>query len=348
MESSFTLDSDQERNAGDHRDHQQKEKQNSPSTSGRSKLRNHVSVIHPGKLELNFDSIPFIKSGGTTNSTAPVLGGRIKLLMRRTHGTVEFNDRRHHDITSKLKQFFRISLSHKHGTSGESRTPTSKRSCTKSSSRTTPHHTPLQTPAAETLFLDGPGLEAKYGKFGKLVGSGLGGSVRIVNRRSDGTTFAVKEFRERLPWETEKAYLKKVTAEFYIASMLHHGNIIETMDLVQERDRWFEVMEYAPYDLFAIVITGNMSREEIACSLLQIVNGVSYLHSMGLAHRDLKLENVVVTRYGIMKLIDFGSAVISRSAFQNEVVLASGITSSLLAGRPADNIAQGFWVLILI
>jgi serine/threonine protein kinase len=105
---------------------------------------------------------------------------------------------------------------------------------------------------------------------------------------------------------------------------LHHGNIIETMDIIQENHRWFEVMEYAPYDLFATVMTGKMSREEIACSFLQIVNGVSYLHSMGLAHRDLKLDNVVISEHGIMKIIDFGSATVFRYPFEDGIAYASG------------------------
>ena len=145
-----------------------------------------------------------------------------------------------------------------------------------------------------------------------------------MKRSSDGLTFAVKQFRDRHSYETEREYNKKVTAEFCIGSTLHHGNIIETLDIVHEKGHWYEVMEYAPFDLFAIVMTGKMSREEVACSFLQIVSGVTFLHSMGLAHRDLKLDNVVVNEHGIMKLIDFGSASVFKYPFENDIILASG------------------------
>ena len=148
--------------------------------------------------------------------------------------------------------------------------------------------------------------------------------MRLMKRSSDGTTFAVKEFRARHNYETEREYAKKVTAEFCIGSTLHHGNVIETLDIIQEKGRWYEVMEYAPYDLFAIVMTGKMSREEVSCSFLQILSGVTYLHSMGLAHRDLKLDNVVVNEFGIMKIIDFGSASMFKYPFETEIVLSSG------------------------
>jgi serine/threonine protein kinase len=149
-----------------------------------------------------------------------------------------------------------------------------------------------------------------------------------MKRSSDGVTFAVKQFRARHSYETEREYSKKVTAEFCIGSTLHHGNIIETMDLVREKGNYYVVMEYAPFDLFAIVMTGKMSRDEISCATLQILSGVTYLHSMGLAHRDLKLDNVVVNEHGIMKIIDFGSAAVFRYPFENEIVLASGIVGS--------------------
>lgn len=223
-------------------------------------------------------------------------------------------DKHGHGSMSELKRFLKFGGHHKEKKKAIAPTDTT------SGTKTPPHHKqPQQLP-----FGDDHGLASKYGKFGKVLGAGAGGSVRLMKRSSDGVTFAVKEFRARHSYESEKEYAKKVTAEFCVGSSLHHCNIIETLDIVHEKGKWYEVMEYAPYDLFAIVMTGKMSREEITCSFLQILSGVTYLHSMGLAHRDLKLDNVVVNEYGIMKIIDFGSASVFKYPFENDLVLASG------------------------
>ncbi|KAI9826063.1 MAG: serine/threonine protein kinase [Thelocarpon impressellum] len=223
-----------------------------------------------------------------------------------------------HGSATDLKRFFK--LGHR---SKRSQSPMSKAG--KSSGTRTPPH---QLPPAKVPFAEDHGLASKYGKFGKVLGSGAGGSVRLLKRSTDGVTFAVKEFRDRHAHETEKEYAKKVTAEFCIGSTLHHGNVIETLDIIHERHKWYEVMEFAPFDLFAAVMTANMTRAEVMCTFLQIVNGVRYLHSMGLAHRDLKLDNVVVSEQGIMKIIDFGSASVYRYPFENDIVLAQGIVGS--------------------
>lgn len=180
------------------------------------------------------------------------------------------------------------------------------------------------------IYHDDSILAQKYGKLGKLLGSGAGGSVKILTRPTDGATFAVKEFRPRKPNESVKEYAKKCTAEFCIGSSLHHPNVIETVDVFSDskQNKYYEVMQYCPIDFFAVVMTGKMSRGEINCCLKQLTEGVRYLHSMGLAHRDLKLDNCVMTADGIIKLIDFGSAVVFRYPFEDDVTMAHGIVGS--------------------
>lgn len=181
-----------------------------------------------------------------------------------------------------------------------------------------------------SIYQDDTILAQKYGKLGKTLGSGAGGSVKILKRPSDGATFAVKEFRPRKPNESVQAYAKKCIAEFTIGSTLHHVNVIETLDIFSDakKQRYFEVMQYCPVDFFAVVMSGKMSRGEVYCCVRQLAEGVKYLHNMGLAHRDLKLDNCVMTDNGILKLIDFGSAVVFRYPFEKDVTMASGIVGS--------------------
>ncbi|WVQ95708.1 hypothetical protein IAU59_002807 [Kwoniella sp. CBS 9459] len=172
-------------------------------------------------------------------------------------------------------------------------------------------------------------LSKKYGKWGKVLGSGAGGTVRLIkaNSKSGGATYAVKEFRPRRQGESEKEYQRKVTAEFCVGVTLRHVNVIETVDIVNDHGHFYEIMEYAPYDLFSVVMSGKMARPEIYCVFRQIIDGVNYLHSMGLAHRDLKLDNCVMTSDNIVKLIDFGTATVFHYPGKHQIP-ASGVVGS--------------------
>ncbi|RCK60588.1 Nitrogen permease reactivator protein [Candida viswanathii] len=168
----------------------------------------------------------------------------------------------------------------------------------------------------------------RYSKIGEDLGAGAGGSVKLLTRVSDHQTFAVKEFRAKYQNETKRDYAKKITGEYCIGSTLKHPNIIETVEICYENERIYQVMEYCDYDLFAIVMSNKMSREEINCCFKQILAGVHYLHSMGLAHRDLKLDNCVIDKRGIVKIIDFGSAVVFSYPFTKTLIEAQGIVGS--------------------
>ena len=152
-------------------------------------------------------------------------------------------------------------------------------------------------------------LEEKYGRLSKTISDeGASGIILLVTRPCDNELFAVKRFRRREHIEDDKSYIRKIVAEYYIGSRLHHPNIMKTLELFQEHDRWFSVMGYAPYCLFDRVMSRKMSTAEVNCAFMQILAGTNHLHLTGFAHRDLKLENVVITEEGIMKIIDFGCA----------------------------------------
>ncbi|KAF2767149.1 Pkinase-domain-containing protein [Teratosphaeria nubilosa] len=307
-------------------------KRNSTAQSDTSKYRfgdrdPAQGFANSGQSNVSLPSLAAPPMPRTISSTSGLLSSENKRSSffggsKKHDDNSHLQEKESHGSKANLKRFFKIG-EHKH--KDKDKHHDKYHGGSRDGTQTPPNG---QAQQSSVPFADDHGLTSKYGKFGKVLGSGAGGSVRLMKRTGDGTVFAVKQFRDRHAYESEKEYNKKVTAEFCIGSTLHHGNIIETIDIIYEKGKWFEVMEYAPFDLFATVMTGKMGREEITCATLQILSGVLYLHSMGLAHRDLKLDNVVISEHGIMKLIDFGSAVVFRYPFENEIVLSTGVVGS--------------------
>lgn len=130
-----------------------------------------------------------------------------------------------------------------------------------------------------------PGLRSK------VIGKGVTATVKLMHRKGTGKQqyYAVKEFR-RSRKENLQAYDRKVKLEFSIAKNLHHPNVVETIRLCSHAGRWSHVMEYCSQgDLFTIVQQ-------------------RYLYSIGIAHRDIKLENLLLTQDSHLKITDFGCA----------------------------------------
>lgn len=149
---------------------------------------------------------------------------------------------------------------------------------------------------------------AKYGDMdGKVIGRGATSVVRLAQKKDlpagslptekseDNKTYAIKEFRKRRRDETERDYVRKLSTEFCIGHSLHHPNVVSHLELLQtQTGAWCEVLEYCSGgDLCSMIQHGGLTYDEANVFLVQLINGVSYLHGMGVAHKDLKPENLV-------------------------------------------------------
>jgi serine/threonine protein kinase len=88
-------------------------------------------------------------------------------------------------------------------------------------------------------------------------------------------------------------------------------------------------MEYCPGgDLYSVIKTGNMTPVEVNCCFKQLINGVAYLHSMGVAHRDIKPENLLLDDMGRLKITDFGVSDVFRMCWEKSAHLSKGLCGS--------------------
>lgn len=150
------------------------------------------------------------------------------------------------------------------------------------------------------------------GRHGKHLGKGATSKVTLMIRKGCPTElYAVKEFRGKSSRETHEEYEKKVKSEYTLAKSLHHPNIVETIRLCTDHGRWNHVMEYCSEgDLFTLVNKKYLSKDDKEkdrlCLFKQLAQGINYLHSNGIAHRDIKLENLLITSDSKLKITDFG------------------------------------------
>jgi protein-serine/threonine kinase len=124
-------------------------------------------------------------------------------------------------------------------------------------------------------------------------------------------TTARTSFHRTRRTEDEADYYNRVFWEFTMAASLEHKNVIHTFSLHFKSDLPHQVMEYCPKGcLYDIVRNKTPAQETVQTWTKQLLAGVHYLHEQGMAHRDIKTANILLAEDGLIKIIDFGLAVI--------------------------------------
>ncbi|CAE6487832.1 unnamed protein product [Rhizoctonia solani] len=128
----------------------------------------------------------------------------------------------------------------------------------------------------------------------------------------DGTPVAVKCLRELKNSENQPDKVLKHTAqELYTWSISAHPNVLELIGLAVVQDRLTMVSPWVKYGSLRDYIKAKPTADRHNLCI-QVADGLAYMHSLGIAHGDIKGDNVVVSEGGTAKITDFGCATMKR------------------------------------
>ncbi|KDQ06847.1 hypothetical protein BOTBODRAFT_120940 [Botryobasidium botryosum FD-172 SS1] len=155
---------------------------------------------------------------------------------------------------------------------------------------------------------------------GRKLGKGTQGTVRLGQHSRTKELCAIKiiarkpEYQQgvplpRTPQEAQQASLK-IQREIVLMKLIDHPNLIKMRDVWESKRELFVVMEYIDgIQLFEYVChNGALGTPDALHIFQQLVSAVSYCHKFNITHRDLKLENIMITPSHTIKIVDFGLA----------------------------------------
>ncbi len=100
-----------------------------------------------------------------------------------------------------------------------------------------------------------------------------------------------------------------VLREARLASAIEHPNVCAIYEVGESEDEAYIVMQYVPGQSLDKIISSGPASVQLGLSVgIQIADGLSAAHQLGIFHRDLKPANVMLTDGGVVKILDFGLA----------------------------------------
>jgi serine/threonine protein kinase len=146
----------------------------------------------------------------------------------------------------------------------------------------------------------------QYQLIEKLGSGGMGDVYKAQDTRLNRFV-AIKMLPAKMSADPDRR--RRFVQEAQAASALNHPNIITIYDIVSEGDALYMVMEFVTgTTLHDSIPAGGLPVPQVLQYGAQMADALNAAHVAGIIHRDLKPSNVMITRSGLVKILDFGLA----------------------------------------
>ena len=157
------------------------------------------------------------------------------------------------------------------------------------------------------MVKDGIILGGRYDVISKLGAGGMAdvykGRDRMLNRYV-AIKVLKKEYRE------DEEFVRKFRSEAQAAAGLLNPNIVNVYDVGEDRGLYYMVMELVEGITLKEYIQkkGKLSTKEVISISIQMCSGIEAAHKHNIIHRDIKPQNIIISKEGKVKVTDFGIA----------------------------------------
>ncbi|KAJ6643784.1 Cyclin-dependent kinase 9 [Pseudolycoriella hygida] len=159
----------------------------------------------------------------------------------------------------------------------------------------------------ETCFFSQSTEASKYITLEKI---GQGNFSEVFKAREKGINQKIVAMKRMLTYNEKDGPPISVLREVRLLQHLKHENIVSLIGTCCSSSSFYLVFEFCEYDLEGLLKNTkvNLRLGELKNVLQQLLKGLYHVHSKKISHRDVNPANVLITKNGILKLADFGSA----------------------------------------
>ena len=183
----------------------------------------------------------------------------------------------------------------------------------------------------------------------ETIGKGTFSKVKLGINKATGEKVAIK-ILEKNKIQSKSDQIR-VQREIDIIKKVKHLNIVKIIQIKEDHNNIYIIMEFIDYDLFLHIVNNkHLDEKESSLYYFQLINGIEYIHSLNIVHRDLKPENLLLTKNKILKIIDFG---LSNYSYNNEYLMThcgspSYTSPEMIVGSKYDGYAVDVWTTGII